>query len=100
MKKNILFIAFSFISAAALAQQTESYPTWTISKDVQKIQFRNSLYTPADVKTATTLPYAKAIATLNNRQSQKESVAVRMDGMPSSVIQKGVARAQYERSGK
>lgn len=100
MKKNILFLAFSVISAAALAQQAESYPTWTISKDVQKIQFRNALYTPAAVKTATTLPYAKGIVIQNNRQTDKKSVDVRMDGMPSSVIQKGVARMQYERSGK
>ena len=99
MKKSILLIAFSIVSLGAVAQ-SESYPFWTISKDVQKIQFRNSLYTPAEIKTGTTLPYVKGVAVLQNREAAKSSVAVRMDGIPSSVIQKGVARMQYERSTK
>jgi hypothetical protein len=100
MKKNILLLFACFISVASMAQQAESYPIWTISKDVQKIQFRNSQYTPSEVKTATQVPYAKGIAVLQNRQTSKISRSIRMDGMPSNVIQKGVARMQFERSGK
>jgi hypothetical protein len=100
MKKSILFIAFSLLSMAVFAQVSESYPYWTISKDVQKMQFKNKVHTPSAVTTSTKVLSSKGIVILQQRRETSRPTVIRMEGMPSSVISKGVARMQYENSNK
>lgn len=98
MKKSIVALGLLIlISAGVNAQTKETHPSLAISKDVQKLQFRNTEFTPAILTTTTALPSSKGIAQIqNNRTEIKGKVA--MTGTPSWVISKGVARKQYEQS--
>jgi hypothetical protein len=99
MKRLItLFPIFFAAATAAVAQRIESYPLHTISKDVQKIQFRDNTYEPSRIITAHLLPSSKEVTRIQKRSDQKSPVVVAMTGMPSTVISKGVARKQFERS--
>jgi hypothetical protein len=75
----------------------ETYPYWTISKDVQKLQFRNTSYVPAIAATGSnSMVVSKGV----HNAGQPESTItgrVRKTGTPAWVVSKGVAR---QRMGK
>lgn len=86
-------------SAAAFAQSSESFPYHTISKGVQKLQFKDAVYTPATITTGdVTAVTSKGVAKFNVKDASTSKVRVAKTGIPSSAIQKGVARMQYEKS--
>ena len=99
-KKMTLSMLMLFgLALAAYAQRVEKYPVWTNSKDVQKIQFKNSQYTPAAVSTTDLVSLSsKGISRVGYKSSPTSSSQVQMTGMPSSVISKGIARMNYERN--
>jgi hypothetical protein len=97
--KKIFAIALLLgaVSLTANAQRsTSNYPQWALSKEVQKQQFRNVLYRPATVTTAGAIVTSKGIANLQANREMRSTSKVAMNGTPSFVISKGVARKQYE----
>lgn len=87
------------VTAAAFGQKTERYPIHVITKGVQQIQFRNSVYRPALMVTGDLNGVASKGVTRVQAPDKREPVRViRKTGTPSHVISKGVARRQYERS--
>jgi hypothetical protein len=101
MKSLITICLVLFASAtAAVAQRGENYPAHSISKDVQKIQFRNTKHVSSRVITAHLHPSSKEVTSIRQRGNKKFPVVVTMNGMPSTVISKEVARMQFERSKK
>ena len=103
MKKIIAFLFLCFVAAGTFAQDNpvrkSNYPYWTISKDVQRMQYSNVEYTPATIVTGnSTTHLSKGISLASVRRSSEATGTIKMTGMPSSVISKGVARMQYEKS--
>ena len=97
--KKIFAIALLLgtISLTANAQRSTSpYPQCALSKEVHKHQFRNVLYRPATVTTASSVITSKGIANLQANRELRKTTKVTMKGTPSFVISKGVARKQYE----
>ncbi len=97
---GICFVAgFSFAATAQDgASKSERYPHHIISKDVQRLQFRNAEYKPARITTGDlNAVSSKGIARVVAKSSSHTYTNVQMKGMPSHVISKGVARMQYER---
>jgi hypothetical protein len=104
MKTLVLSMLFSagvcFTSFGQAPQQTVSYPYWTISKDIQRMVFRNSVYVPARITTGDLLKVSgkgvHAISVKSDDNATKPQ-PVKTNGTPSWVVSKGVARWQYER---
>jgi hypothetical protein len=92
----ILFLAgTTSFYAQAQDQVKDSWPAWTISKDVHRIKFKNIAYTPAAIKSGNSdwviskgVHRAKASTAAGN---------VSTSGYPTWTISKGVARQQAER---
>lgn len=87
-----------FMATAQKNEKKDSYPYWTISKDVQRLQYKNTLHTPVkivlgDVRSSVT----KNIHT--HHQPVREGTVVR-SGYPTWTISKGVARQQAERNSR
>jgi hypothetical protein len=103
MKKLGLILLFAgFGDIAANAQETPektSYPFWTISKDVQRLQFKNSVYVPSTLQTGD-VPVSKGIQQLHASRSPRRAGTVAMTGYPTWTISKGVARFQAEKNSK
>lgn len=103
MKKIIALLCLFFVAAGAYAQDGQNkksnYPYWTISKDVQRMQYSNVEFVPATIETGNSVVHvSKGIALTSVSRSSRATGVVKMTGMPASVISKGVARMQYERS--
>lgn len=98
MKKILtLALLLGTISLTANAQRsTSNYPYWAVTKEVQKHQFRNVLYSPANVTTAGVIVTSKGIANFQANREVRSTAKVKMQGTPSFVVSKGVARKQYE----
>jgi hypothetical protein len=97
--KKILILAgvMSVFAFSAQAQRSYStYPYWTLSKEIQKMQFRNTLQVPGTITTTETIASSKGVAA-HQKQSTQPKVRVKTSGTPSWVISKGVARIQRER---
>jgi hypothetical protein len=78
-----------------------TYPVWSISKPVQKLQFRNSVFKGARVYTGNAWVLTKDVHQLQLiRNSRLETHKVRLGSNSSSFISKGVARMQYNRNKK
>jgi hypothetical protein len=100
MKKNIFTVAVLTLLGTGLYAQ-ETFPIHTISKDVQKIQFRGAAYKPSTMTTGNLENVAsKGVAKIQRRQQPENPVIIIKGGTPSHVISKGVARMQYERENK
>jgi hypothetical protein len=99
MKKIFFALCLTgFVAAGAFAQETENYPYHTISKDVQKIQFK-APYVPSVVTTGNLeAAMSKGVATVHSKRTKAPAVTINTPGIPPQVISKGVARMQYERS--
>lgn len=98
MKKilALTFLLAAFTLTSNAQRSTSNYPTWAVSKEVQKYQFRNVLYSPATVTTAGGIVTSKGIANLQANRELRSTNKVAMKGTPAFVISKGVARKQYE----
>jgi hypothetical protein len=97
MKKTILSVVV-LIMAATWTYAQETYPIHTISKDVQKIQFRGKAHTPSSMVTGDlTALSSKGVARLQPKLTSNTGVVIKTTGIPPHVISKGVARMQYER---
>jgi hypothetical protein len=99
MKKWGLIILLSGVTLAASAQETQkksNYPYWTISKPVQRMQFKNVAYVSALAVTGKTL-VSKGVQQVGKNRSPKHGEAVQMTGYPTWTISKGVARFQVEK---
>jgi hypothetical protein len=103
MKLTIKLLAFFilvpvFMAAAQTTEKKDSYPYWTISKDVQRMQYKNTLHTPVkialgDVRASVT----KSIH--RNNEPVRQGTVIRT-GYPTWTISKGVARQQAERNSR
>jgi hypothetical protein len=104
MKKLIMVLAFA-VSASITAwgqtpasEKKTTYPYWTISKDVQRMQFRGYQLQMPVISTTNMVFSSKGIHSFSAKP--QSTGTVQMTGMPSYVISKGVARMQYERNNK
>jgi hypothetical protein len=87
----------AFASFAQAGDKNDKAPIW-ISKDVQRLQFRETGYTPAVVTTGMAGPVvSKGVAAAAARRSARPAVRVVTGGTPSWVVSKGVARMQAQR---
>jgi hypothetical protein len=97
MKHLSVLICFNlFIAAGALAQKTASYPLHVISKDIQRMQFKNVAYKPSIILTGNAITTSKGIHRINANANNTPTGYVVMTGRPSFVVSKGVARWQDE----
>lgn len=105
MRKISIILFFSaalpFTAMAQSTERTDSYPYWTISKDVQRMQYRNVAFVPAKITTGDAAwSISKGVQQLSTKGDQTLTGQVRMTGYPSWIISKGVARMNYEKSKK
>lgn len=101
MKKlGIMMFLMGCVVVAASAQtgdKKDNAPIW-ISKDVQRLQFRETGYTPPVITTGTAASVvSKGVAAAGARRTARPAVRVVTGGTPSWVVSKGVARMQAER---
>jgi hypothetical protein len=99
MKKMIFTLSLMIAGFALYAQdepKAERFPIHTISKDVQKIQFRNSVYVPS-AAVAGENPQLTVSKGVYRNQSSRVYGRIKTTGTPSHVISKGVAKMQYEK---
>jgi hypothetical protein len=105
MKKTIAIMTFVFVGLNAFGQENPgddnrkktNYPYWVISKDVQKLQFTGVDYVENPAVTGPA-PVSKGVQLFSRNKSDEAANMVKMTGVPSFVISKGVARMQAERS--
>jgi len=104
MKKlSIILFLTGSLAFAVQAQDgkvpQDNYPYWTISKDVQRIPYRNVSLVPAKITTGTG---GWVVSKNVHRQAVSEETqgTVAKTGYPSWIISKGVARKQFENSNK
>ena len=96
-----MFVFAGFVTVVTNAQDTPKknrYPYWTISKDVQRIQFKNSVYVPATISTGGNVPASKGVQQLRASHSPKRTGIVSTNGYPSWTISKGAARFQAQKN--
>ena len=99
---TITVIIIFFLGFGAMAQSSReksNYPYHTISKAVQKIQFKNVEHVPAKITmvspVTTQIKGTAQILTKNEVAVNRKLVRV---GYPAWTISKGVARRQFEKS--
>jgi hypothetical protein len=103
MKQLILILGLAVcVTANTVAQNVtkkDSYPYWTLSKEVQRFQFKDVEYTPSVIATGNMLfTSSKGVQRISDKgQVTEKAGRVAFTGTPSWVISKGVARMQYER---
>ncbi len=105
MKTTIAIITLMFAGLNAFGQDNPNqgnrkktnFPYWIISKDVQKIQFSNAEYVDTPAMTGFK-PVSKGVVLISQARRDETPTVVKMTGVPSSVISKGVARMQMERN--
>ena len=85
------------MAIAAQAQdgrvRQENYPYWAISKDVQRIQYRDVTFAPAKITTGTG---GWVVSKGVQRKADGSQGTVTKTGYPSWIISKGAARKQFE----
>ena len=102
MRKISIILLFSAVLPfAAIAQSkpnTDNYPYWTISKDVQRIQYKDVAFVPAKITTGDIAwNISKGVQQRQVGQQQQPTGKVRTTGYPSWIISKGAARLNYEK---
>jgi hypothetical protein len=105
MKKlGLVIVLLAIIALHGNAQdqsKSDSYPYWTISKDVQRMQYKDIKFVPAKITTGDLASnVSKGIQQVIARRSPQRTGDVTMTGYPSWTISKGVARMQYEKSNR
>jgi hypothetical protein len=104
MKKGLIGFVFIVVSMRVFGHDSLSqitYPVWSISKPVQKLQFRNSVFKGARIYTGNAWVLTKDVHQLQLvRNSRLETHKVKSGSSSSSFISKGVARMQYDRNRK
>jgi hypothetical protein len=94
----ILFVVASsmIVNAQDLNAKKDTYPVWTISKDVQRLQFRNVIFVPAKIA----LGDVSSVASkdVHKKSIEKRGGYVATNGYPTWTISKGVVRQQAERN--
>lgn len=95
-----MICCFSLLVGATYAQKSaikkSNYPYWTISKDVQRLQFKDTEFQPALVSTGNSQWVTSKRVIQQDARAARPSGKVAMTGTPAHVISKGVARMQYE----
>jgi hypothetical protein len=103
MKRIIAgFCLIAGFSMGAFAQdgsvKTHRFPLHTISKDVARLQFRNTEYVPSKMMTGDViLVSGKGVNRFSTNRKATPSVAVTTGGTPLWVVSKGVAQFQSKR---
>jgi hypothetical protein len=104
MKKLILGLCLvTGVGMVSYGQQKQKndYPYRAISKDVQRIQIKSDWYEPASITTGDAAAVSgKGISRIHAKPSARSAAQVQMNGTPSWIISKGVARMQYEKNNK
>lgn len=98
MKAFLIVSGLLLCAGGSLAQSGElvnTVPVWTISKQVQHLQFRDYTYKSSRVFTGGYVMPSKDIAAHHNALTPIKRV--RTTGTPPHVVSKGVARLQYKR---
>jgi len=94
MKKIVLALGLFGFATVLFAQQApvkDNYPYHTLSKEVQKIQYKDVEYTPAEIKAGDpALTSGKAVQ--QRTEVKDRNVAVVTKGYPTWTISKGIAR--------
>ena len=102
-KAIIVLCVATFASVNLFGQRIDpgkiTHPIWVISKDVQRLQFRNSVYEGgALIAGDGSIAVSKGVNRINAKK--RSNTPIIRSGMPSHVISKGVARWQYEKENK
>lgn len=104
MKKVTLVLFFASLMAVAAnaqdAPRSSSYPYWTISKDVQRMAYKNTILTPAVISTGDVVPVSKGVQQLQVNNTPRRKGMVSTNGYPAWTISKGAARFQAQRNSK
>ena len=105
MKKHLLILSLLAMSAIQVmgqnsAKYKSNYPYWTISKDIQRHQFRDVVYAPSAPAKGDVALVASKNVTRINRQTTFLSRPVKMGGTPAHVVSKGIARMQIKNASK
>src|SRR4051812_46199918 len=103
MKRTVILLSLVVAGCVAYGQQEpqkSNYPYWTISKDVQRYQYRNVQFQPAVINTADVAGMSSKGVSQILKKRNTATGSVLLTGMPSHVISKGVARMQYEKTNK
>jgi hypothetical protein len=101
MMKKFVFI-MTIVTSTTLATQaqegkSDSWPYWTISKDVQRTRFKDVRFEPAQIRSGNA-DWAISKGVHRVKPAPATSTGkVAMSGYPTWTISKGVARWQAER---
>lgn len=87
-----------FMATAQITEKKDSYPYWTISKDVQRAQYKNTLHIPGKIALGDVRSSVSKSIHRNNEPVRQGTVST--TGYPTWTISKGVARQQAERSSR
>lgn len=97
----LLAAALPFGVNAQTKERTDSYPYWTISKDVQRMQYKDVVFVPAKITTGDLAQnVSKGVHQLSANRDTNVTGKVAMTGYPAWTISKGVARMQFEKGNK
>jgi hypothetical protein len=96
----VIFVAASTVLANAQEAniKKDTYPVWTISKGVQRLQFKDMSFVPAKIALGDVAFVASK--DVHKKSIEKRSGFVATNGYPTWAISKGVARQQAERNTK
>lgn len=99
--KTLLIVAGLMVTCFTMHGQDNgiknTYPVWTISKDVQKLQFRNTENIAATAMTGNnSMVVSKGVHSTRQPESTITG-RVNKTGTPAWVVSKGVARMQMKK---
>lgn len=94
----LFFLAPVFMATAQKTEKQDSYPYWAISKDIQRVQYKNTLHIPVKIALGDVRSSVSKSIHRNNGPVRQGTVST--TGYPTWTISKGIARQQAERSSR
>lgn len=98
----LVMVVSTTLATQAQEVKSDSWPYWTVSKDVQRLRAKNVEYKPAEIRSGNAdWAIAKGVHRVKQApQTTPGGRQVAMTGYPTWTISKGVARHQAEKGTK